>query len=362
MTPLSFEIFIFRLPLKFPLFIDGKKSYRRDGLLLRLQDDEGHTAFGEMAPLPGLHSELTADCARETRVFFRQHEEAILLWLNGESWASVAELTERIAMPSVRFGVESGLLHLLCRKKQTHLAELLNDSFAPAVPLNGLLFGSRDKIFRQARLLRQKGIRSFKVKVGRFPYEEEQRIIRDLLNEFPAVTLRLDANRNWSLPQALRFLQNLPPQRIEYIEEPLTNKNELALLGKESPVPVALDETLSEPGSDEFLALPGVAAAVLKPSVLGGIFATAKLAEKAQRAGLKTVLSDTFSSGVGLAVHLALAAAWGGGAPAGLDTYRYLDADILRQPLEIREGAMAVEENLRKATDIDGKMVERFKP
>ena len=362
MTPLFTEIFIFRLPIKFPLNINGKKTYRRDGLLLRLRDKDGYAAVGEIAPLPGLHSERLADCAAEAKVFFQKHKDMAPLWPEQEDWAAFGELTKRITAPSVRFGVESALLNLLCRRKKTHLARLLKVSYASSVPLNGLLFGSKDEIFNHARLLQQKGIRSFKVKVGRYPHEDEQKIVKELLEKFPAITLRLDANRCWSLPEALRFLQNLPPERIEYIEEPLKNKNELAAFCAESPIAPALDETLSEPGFEEFLILPGMAAAVLKPVVLGGISATADLAKKAKQAGLKTVISDTFSSGVGLYVHLALAAALGKNIPAGLDTYRYLDADILRRPLEVRDGAITVNDSRFKAMDIDWNKIERYAP
>ena len=69
-------------------------------------------------------------------------------------------------------------------------------------------------------------------------------------------------------------------------------------------------------------------AAVLKPTLLGGVGATIRRAAEARSVGVRPVLSAAFESGVGLRGVAALAAATGA-EPAGLDTYRWLAADVL---------------------------------
>jgi O-succinylbenzoate synthase len=76
-------------------------------------------------------------------------------------------------------------------------------------------------------------------------------------------------------------------------------------------------------------------AAVLKPTLLGGISRTLRFAEYASRLDMQSVISSTYETGVGTVALLALAARVGGGVPAGLDTYRRLDGDVLRPRLDL---------------------------
>ena len=349
----SFEMFTFILPLKYPLHIKGKKLAQRHGLLLFLRDDENHTGLGEIAPLPGLHPETLNDCIREIR-------ETVNGWIGRtlaiekEDWRIVLKnLTKTVVFNSVRFGLESALLDVLVKRRQQNTARILSSKYDKSVPLNGLLFGSAEEIIPQARELADAGYRSLKIKVGRINYAMEQKTLLRMLDELPEVTLRLDANRAWPLDTALHFVENLPPERIEYIEEPVRNKEDLAAFCAESPIPVALDETLSDRYYEDYFTLPHLATAIIKPTVLGGILSVEKMAVQAAQAGLNTVISDTFSSGVGLAVHLALAAAWGKHTAAGLDTYRYLNKDVLTEPLILAGGQMDVDGNLDKAQKIN---------
>jgi O-succinylbenzoate synthase len=97
---------------------------------------------------------------------------------------------------------------------------------------------------------------------------------------------------------------------------------------------VALDETLV--GMD-----PGVLeehryarAVVLKPTLLGGISNTLRMAERALDLGMTPVVSSSYESGVGTAALVALASGIGEhSVPAGLDTYRVLAEDVLGTPL-----------------------------
>jgi o-succinylbenzoate synthase len=107
-------------------------------------------------------------------------------------------------------------------------------------------------------------------------------------------------------------------------------------LVRETGLPVALDESLvgMEPGAlgDHRYA----AAVVLKPTFLGGLSAALRFAGEASRLGMAPVVSSAYETGVGTAALVALAAAIGGGdAPAGLDTYRRLAADVVTPRLDL---------------------------
>jgi O-succinylbenzoate synthase len=82
-------------------------------------------------------------------------------------------------------------------------------------------------------------------------------------------------------------------------------------------------------------------AAVLKPTLVGGVARTRRFAASAQALGITPVLSGMFESGVAMRGHVALAAATGG-APAGLDPYNRLAADVLTPRLALDRPAVDV--------------------
>jgi O-succinylbenzoate synthase len=82
-------------------------------------------------------------------------------------------------------------------------------------------------------------------------------------------------------------------------------------------------------------------AVVLKPTLLGGISPTQRLAYRAKELGITPVISSAYETGVGTLALVALAAAVGE-VPAGLDTYRRLAQDVLVPPLHLTSARIDV--------------------
>jgi O-succinylbenzoate synthase len=152
------------------------------------------------------------------------------------------------------------------------------------------------------------------------------------------VALRLDANRAWELVVALDFARRAAPAAIEYLEEPLRDPGDLPGFVAHSPVPVALDETLLSFSPQAPPPLRGLAALVLKPSVLGGYERSMDWARLARREGLAAVVSAAFPSAVGMALDAAFAAAIGGDTAHGLGTSTVFARDLGRVPLAVEGG------------------------
>jgi len=102
----------------------------------------------------------------------------------------------------------------------------------------------------------------------------------------------------------------------------------------ETSAPVALDESLVEMVPEDLSNHGYARAVVLKPTLLGGISHTLRIAEQARRFGITAVMSSAYESGIGTLGLISLAATIGA-APAGLDTYRRLAGDVFDQPLDL---------------------------
>ncbi|MBN2311193.1 MAG: o-succinylbenzoate synthase, partial [Candidatus Hydrogenedentes bacterium] len=241
-------------------------------------------------------------------------------------------------------GIEAAVLDLLTDAARVPLARLLSEEALEAVPINALLTGSRDEAVAQAAALRGSGYGAAKLKVGGAApaqHAETVRAVRAALGD--AVALRLDANRAWGYDDAVAFGRAVESCGIEYIEEPLDDPSRFVNFASATGIPVALDETVVECGVDDLDRWRGAKAAVLKPTLLGGLEAAMWFARRAANLGMTPVISSSFETGLGLAVLANLAAsAMPEGVAAGLGTHSWLGADIVDGPFPVADGRIDV--------------------
>lgn len=330
MRVVGHEIVPYRLPLREAVVWNGERRDHRAGRLLRLTDAEGREGWGDAAPLPGFSAETLAEAedaltAVLSIVEGRELDPTDLVRPTGPFHMAL----DAAGLPaSARYALDLALAEVAAQALGRTLPQALHPDPAVRLPLNGLLMGDREAVVGQAARMAEAGTVAVKLKVGRGSLGEDLltiRAVREAVGE--GVALRLDANRAWTEEEARAFAEAVAGFGVDYVEEPLRDPAGLPALWLDTGLPVALDETLQEPGGAE--AIHGWAeAAVLKPTLVGGLMATLRLAAAARSVGVRPVLSAAFESGVGLRGVAALAAATGA-EPAGLDTYRWLAADVV---------------------------------
>jgi O-succinylbenzoate synthase len=215
--------------------------------------------------------------------------------------------------------------------------------------------GTIDQIRAEASLMQRAGFLAVKLKVGRGAAAidiDRVRMARAELGN--AVTLRLDANRSWDLSSATTFCRQIRDCDIEYIEEPLADARDLPELCERSGIHVALDESLMNLSSDSLRSFPGLAALILKPTLLGGIARAIRYSHRASQLQLATIVSASVESSLGLAMLANLAAACGTpGAAHGLDTAKWLTQDLTHFQLRPGGGRIALADAARAARSLD---------
>ncbi len=349
----SLDLFRYSLPLAAPLPLAGKTLQRREGILLRMRGDGGEEGWGEASPLPGFSRENLEEVAEQLRDAGKDlaGREVTGGWLdqNGGFARGSGVLSPA---PSARFGLDLALWNLLSSAGGKLLPEMTPGQPTKTLWLSGLLSGSTEEILNEARRMRESGYRSVKLKVGGRTVEEDAELVSAVVQTLgESAMLRLDANRAWSFEEAEEFARATADSRYEYIEEPLAEPGVLSRFARETDVPVALDESLVGMEAEELGVHAYAQAVVLKPTLLGGISRTLRLAERARSLGVTPVVSSAYESGVGTLGLLALAATIGN-APAGLDTYRRLAEDVISPGLDLRAGVNVPETiGLRREVD-----------
>ena len=157
--------------------------------------------------------------------------------------------------------------------------------------------------------------------------------------------MRLDANGAFSAGEAVRKLERLAKYDIHSIEQPISagQKNEMALICKQSPIPVALDEELiGIHGREEKLQLLETirpAYVILKPSLLGGFEASKEWIGLAGEINAGWWVTSALESNIGLNAIAQWTATLGNPLPQGLGTGS-LYLNNIPSPLEVASGCL----------------------
>jgi O-succinylbenzoate synthase len=318
-THIGFRIFRYKIGLRHPIRISRVTISSRTGLILVLIAPSGAAGLGEIAPLPGLHTEIIPDCIRQLQDLKKKNYPDRLRGHYSSGLWNEPVPGEKL-LPSVAFGLQSALLGLTASESGRTVRSLLSDNPLDEIAVNALITDQDD-----GRSFLKSSFRTFKIKVGRRKMDAELNWIRGLMESLPSgAQLRLDANCKWDFTTAEKFCRGLEGLPVEFIEEPLLNYRELPRLAEKVNIPIALDENLADFTREEIPEWLG--AAVVKPALLPDIEPVMRL----RKTGMKVVISDAFQTGVGIFMEAELAAALGQKDVAmGFDTLSRLTERIV---------------------------------
>ncbi len=334
------HIFTYYLPLRQPIQINDQTIHHRTGAIVRMTDDNNHHAYGETAPLPGLHREHLGDAIKQLAMIQTKLTGAIVPNITGISDFLDTLIAKEKWYPSVRFGVETVLINLYFLRSVLFKRKMFLPKNHNKIIINALIAGNDIVVLRMVKRAIEEGYQSIKLKIGHRSVEEDIELVKSVSKIVSdKAGLRLDANQSWDLPTATHFLKMIQDCAIDYIEEPLQDPGQLTILYDQTGIPVAVDESLTSHPLSAFQVKNWMKALVLKPAVIGSVQDTLEYIRIARQSNLKIVISDTFHSGVGLAFLIRLAASLTEMLPMGFDTYQALAEDILSTRFSVSNGS-----------------------
>jgi len=274
-----------RVPLREPLKWTGGIRESASGLIVEIHTDEGLVGIGE-APGPTLPTIQTI-IEREFTQFLVGEDPLRVEWLvhrlqeYARNWSGVAAYA--IA------GLEMALLDLKGKALGTSVAELLGGYCRDVVPVIGYLFIDEPaaSAARAADFVAA-GHRELKLKVGRDLTQDYDSLaaIRDRIGY--DVKIRIDANMNWSVPAAIRWIRALEQFDLQYVEQPVPDFDleGMAQVRRAVSVPIAADEGCTSVRSAlELIKAEACDVFVVYPSEAGGLTRALQIAAIAEAAG-----------------------------------------------------------------------------
>ncbi len=314
----------YELPLIKPLVIKNHTINVRSGVIITLTDDSGNKGYGEAAPLPGLHPFDLDQVIAQLKNFEPQ---------------DISPLFMELLYPSAKTALEMAMFDLRLQSQKAF------DKFRIlTLPVNGLVMAQDADLFDAVDVLIAEGYISIKIKVGRLPLAKDIETIQRLKELIGnRATIRLDANRLWTLDESLEFCNQVAGDQIEYIEEPLADISQYPFFFDSTDMPVAFDETLVEKGVEELDCLDKVKAFILKPSLLGGLSLTGQFIALAFENDIMPVMSCTFPSDLSLRSFALFAAMFGvTDIPVGLDTMKWFKHHLLTEGFKVESGRIEI--------------------
>jgi len=340
------QLFRLRLPLTAPYHLAYGDVDAFDTILVCLRTALGAEGWGETTPLDGYSTHGVEDAWRLTvewgRILHGQRAEDARAFLDARaadapfSCAALATALETAAWAGDGGGA------------------------AVRVPLIGTIRSARPpEIADEAVRLLDAGYATLKLKIG-------MGVAADLATVAAAQRavggrglLRIDANQGYTLADARALFRDLDPAGIQLLEQPfpVARWDWMDLAGKETPVPLMLDESI---GGDEDLrrasGIQNVRYVKFKLMKAGSIARLRHLTARAGALGLGVVVGNGVASDIGC-LHEAQAA--GSLALAGeMNGFLKPTESLLAEPLRVDRGELIVPP--RGRTDVLRERLDRY--
>jgi muconate cycloisomerase len=352
------------LPLKKPVRMAAESVTHARNILVRIEAADGTVGWGEAASAPT----MTGDTLAGLTAAVRDHLAPALI---GADARMRPALTKRLRTalhgnPGAHSAVEMALLDLAGQASRLPVIDLVGGALRREVAPMWLIGNATgDEDIAEAKAKAGEGFGFFKLKVGVKSLDTEiatALTTRQALG--PDVPICADANCGFSYQAARRYLAATREAGLTFLEQPFEDGDlkSLAALARSAAVAIGADEAIHSLHDIETHAAAGAGGVSLKLIKLGG-FATALTGGAlCRRLGLAVNVAAKMaesSLGNAAAVHLACALDnidWGVSL-----THFYLAEDIVRAPLAMEDGLVALPGKSGLGVEIDEAAVARLR-
>jgi L-alanine-DL-glutamate epimerase-like enolase superfamily enzyme len=307
-------------------------------VLVRVVTDTGHVGQAEAPPRPTIYGETT----ESIQTIIRHHLAPLI---NGLDVAEIEQANLRMASiannHTAKAAIDICLHEALAASQGQNLLEYFNPPTRRIRVSYILGISERETMLAEAKEVYDRGVRVFKVKVGR-NFTDDLAIIRALQAEFRGADLSLyaDANEGLSPAAARALLRQLADLGLLYVEEPLPVEliQERVELREARVLPLIADDSAftlrdlrRELSFDTFDILN------IKPA-RSGFFYSGKMLAAARSNGKGVMVGSQASSTLGTVRAAIFSGLAGIDYPSELSFFLKLKDDIVDRPIQISDG------------------------
>jgi L-alanine-DL-glutamate epimerase-like enolase superfamily enzyme len=212
----------------------------------------------------------------------------------------------------------------------------------------------------------EQGIRGIKAKIGSDPVRDAEciRAIREKLG--PDISLRADANRGYTVKEAITFCHMVEQQdlNLEILEQPVGTMDLVGMrqIKESTSIPVEVDESAFSLSRVHEIVKHGAADVInTKCAKAGGIRGVEQWATVAEAAGLPIVIGTEWGAGLKVAAKLHLGAAIKNADPVVEFTEMMIHELLLKDELQLKDGYLDIPTDPGLGMELDDEKIEAFR-
>ncbi|WP_345953090.1 dipeptide epimerase [Mucilaginibacter sp. PAMB04168] len=304
----AFEIYKYSIPIE-PFTIATGTMHFAQNVLVKAYTDNGLTGLGECSAFPMIVGETQA-------TGFEMAKDFAAIWKDKDAADMEARLAELHLYTAGNYTIKSAfdmvLYDLAAKKASMPLYQYLGGQKRKIITDVTVGIDTPEGMAASAVKFESQGFNIIKVKLGKKPDADIERMqhIRRALK--PETQIRIDANQGWTFEEAVYALQELAKYDIAFCEQPMRTYNDelLPALCEQSPIAIMADESVYTHRDAERIIRNKAAKYInIKFAKSGGINEAILINQVAEKNGVQCMLGSMLESRLALTanVHFAMA-------------------------------------------------------
>lgn len=300
------------VPLRVPFKTALRSVSSVEDVIVEIHTDTGETGYGE-APPTGV---ITGDTTGAVIGAVRDHIAPSLIGKDVDEFEDLMKTLNSCILKntSAKAAVDMALWDLYGQLYKIPVYKLMGGARKSIVTDITISVNEPDEMARDAEDAVKRGYDCLKVKVGKEPEKDIERL-RAVRQTVPAETqIRIDANQGWTPKEAVRILNGMQENGldIEFVEQPVKahDLQGMKYVTERSYIPVLADESVFSPEDAVRIMEMGAADLInIKLMKCGGLYNALKIIAAAEIYGVECMIGCMLEAkiSVNAAVHLACA-------------------------------------------------------
>ncbi|MGE7665333.1 dipeptide epimerase [Ureibacillus composti] len=297
-------------PLITPFKTALRTVYSIRNVAVYVHTDNGQVGIGEAAPTAVITGETRASIKRAIEGYIKP---AIV----GMDLDDIAQIMDRLDKSiykntSAKAAVDMAVYDLFGKRYQTPLYKILGGYRKELVTDITISVNDKEEMVKDSLDAVKRGFTILKVKVGKDPIGDVERVVAIREAVGPDITLRVDANQGWTPKQAVRIIRALEDANtnIELVEQPVHHDDLAGMqyVTANTFTNILADESVFS-SKDAFTIIEKRAADLINIKLMktGGIFQAQKLCQIAEANGIGCMIGCMLETKVSVsaAAHFA---------------------------------------------------------
>lgn len=358
------EAIPYAIPYTRPLKFASGEVQTADHVLVRVHTEDGIVGEADAPPRPYTYGETQVSIKHVLEEIFAPHVVGLSVF---DRSAVHAVLRRTIHNQVAKGALDIALWDAMGKALKTPVTTLLG-GWTDSMRVSHMLgFKPAQELLDEARRFGEEyGITTFKLKTGRRPLSldvEACHVLREGLGD--DVDLYLDANRGWTANEAMEVLRRTEGLGLSLLEEPCDAKEAMSRrrLVEKSPIPVVGDESVPTAGDASRELLSGGCNAICIKTARSGFTEAQEILGLCTGLGVDVTMGNQIDTQVGSLATVTFGAAFEATSRRAGELSNFLDMadDLLTDPLQIRDGRIAVRHVPGVGAAIDEDKLTRYR-